>query len=246
MNETSLHNSVSSLANCVEKAATTANQRRLITLAVMAGLLLAGGLYLRFLYRTITEFAEPNVVVELAAAQVEPQINSEIDRLDVVLKAEAPGLINQAEKLVLDAPPQIAQEANRFLASQFDEHITKLEEQSYELVSGMLKEAVDRSTDKGININDNQQVDKLLEDVVPLVRDELRKVISRVYAEYAAGADGIGSFVERLTTATDLTPLERHQREVLLTGLALIKKIETDPSRAPLQGVIEGRSPAVP
>jgi hypothetical protein len=246
MNETSLRNSVSSLANCVEKAAATANQRRLIALAVMGGLLLAGGLYLRYLYRTITEFAEPNVIVELAAAQVEPQINSEIDRLDVVLKAEAPGLINQAEKLVLDAPPQIAQEANRFLASQFDEHITKLEEQSYDLVSGMLKEAIDRSVDKGININDKQQVDKLLEDAVPLVRDELRKVISRLYAEYAAGADGIGSFVERLTTATNLSPLEQHQREVLLTGLALIKKIEADPSRAPLQGVIEGRSPAVP
>lgn len=246
MNETSLRNSVSSLANCVEKAAATANQRRLIALAVMGGLLLASGLYLRYLYRTITEFAEPNVIVELAAAQVEPQINSEIDRLDVVLKAEAPGLMNQAEKLVLDAPPQIAQEANRFLASQFDEHITKLEEQSYDLVSGMLEEAIARSAEKGININDNQQVDKLLEDAVPLVRDELRKVISRLYAEYAAGADGIGSFVERLTTASNLSPLEKHQREVLLTGLALIKKIEADPSRAPLQGVIEGRSPAVP
>lgn len=246
MNDSSLQTSVSSLAACVEKAAATASQRRLIALAVMGGLLLAGGLYLRYLYRTITEFAEPNVIVELAAAQVEPQINSEIDRLDVVLKDEAPGLMNQAEKLVLDAPPQIAQEANRFLASQFDEHITKLEEQSYDLVSGMLKEAIERSKEKGIDINDDRQVDTLLEEAVPLVRDELRKVIAKLYDEYAAGADGIGSFIERLTTATDLTPLEKHQREVLLTGLALIKKIEADPSRAPLQGIIEGRAPTTP
>lgn len=246
MNDASLHNTVSSLASCVEKAATLAHQRRRIALVVLGCLLLAAAGYLRYLYRTITEFAEPNVLVELAAAQVEPQLNGEIDRLDEVLKAEAPGLMSQAEKLVLDAPPQIAQEANRYLASQFDEHIGKLEAQSYDLVSGMLKEAIERAKDKGIDVNDSKQVDKLIEESMPLVRDELRKVIARVYAEYAAGADGIGSFIERLTSAKNLTPLEKHQREVLLTGLALIKKMEADPSRAPLQGVIDGRSPAAP
>ena len=38
-----------------------------------------------------------------------------------------------------------------------------------------------------------------------------------------------------------LTPLQQSQREILLTGLALIKKIESDPKRAPLQKALDGR-----
>ncbi len=246
MNEPSLQTSVSSLTRCVHKAAASASQRRWIASIVMGCLLLVAAMYLSYLYRTIFEFAEPNVIVELAAAQAEPQINAEIDQLDAVLIAKAPRLVSQAEKLVLDAPPKVAHEARRYLASKFDEHIGKLEEQSYELVSQMLKEAIQRSKDEGVDLNDSRQVDKLLDESVPLIQDELRKVIARLYAEYADSADSITAFIERLTTATDLTPLETHQREVLLTGLALIKKMEADPTRAPLQGILEGQSPTTP
>lgn len=246
MNDSSLANTISSLARRVDAAAATAGQRRWITAAILGCLLLAAAGYLRYLYRTITEFAEPNVLVELAASQIEPQLGSELDRVDVLLKNEAPGLMSQAEKMILDAPPQLAEEANRYLASQFDGHLSKLESQAYDLISGMLQEAIARSKDKGIDLNDKRQIDALVDESMPLVRKELRKVIAQLYAEYAASADGIGTFINRLTSATDLTPLEKHQREVLISGLALIKKIEADPSRAPLQGLIEGRSPAAP
>jgi hypothetical protein len=54
----------------------------------------------------------------------------------------------------------------------------------------------------------------------------------------------VGSYIEELVSAGDaatLSPLQQSQRELLLTGLALIKKIESDPQRAPLQKILDGR-----
>jgi hypothetical protein len=76
------------------------------------------------------------------------------------------------------------------------------------------------------------------------MRDALKKAVDELYGEYSAGADSLGSYIEQLAVAGDgkqLTPLQQSQREILLTGLALIKKIESDPKRAPLQKALDGR-----
>ena len=76
------------------------------------------------------------------------------------------------------------------------------------------------------------------------MRDALKKAVDDLYGEYTIGADSLGSYIEQLAEGgadKQLTPLQQSQREILLTGLALIKKIEADPKRAPLQKVLEGR-----
>jgi hypothetical protein len=76
------------------------------------------------------------------------------------------------------------------------------------------------------------------------MRDALKKAIDELYREYTAGADNVGSYVEQLVASgadASLSPLQQSQREILLTGLALIKKIESDPTRAPLQKILDGR-----
>jgi len=149
--------------------------------------------------------------------------------------------VAQAEQMVLDSPPQIAHEAKAYITLQLDTHLKDLEEKSYELVGGMLKESVAKAKAQGIDLNDDKQVDALVAEAAPMMRDELRKVIRQLYTEYADAANGISAFVDKLISGDQLTAIEEHQREILVTGLALIQKIEQDPNRAPLHNIIDGK-----
>jgi len=240
----SLDASLRSLSNRVEALAEGAERRKWITGLVLGGLLLGTGGYLWWLYRTVTEFADPNVIVELASASIEPRLDEQVGTVGAQLRAQAPALLDQAEKVVLDAPPQVSREAQKYLVDQFDTHIKTLEEQTYDLVSGMLKESLTRAKAEGIDLNDDAQVDKLVEEAAPLAREEFRKLIRRVHGEYVEGADNIASFIDRLTSGAPLSPLEQRQRDVLVTGLSLVEKLESDPSRAPIRNLLEGRMPA--
>jgi hypothetical protein len=241
-----LEASLRSLAGRVDVLADAAKRRQWITGLVLGGLLLGTAGYLGWLYRTVTEFADPEVIVELASAQIEPRIDEQVDSVGEQLRAQAPALLDQAEKIVLDAPPQVSLEAQRYLGSQLDTHIKTLEEQTYDLVSGMLKESLARAKAEGIDLNDDDQVDKLVAEAAPLAREEFRRVIRKVHGEYAEGADNIASYLDRLTSGAPLSVLEERQRDVLITGLSLIEKLESDPSRAPIRGLLEGRMPTEP
>jgi len=242
----SLEASVRSLATRVEVLADAAQRRQWITGLVLGGLLLGMGGYLAWLYRTVTEFADPEVIVELASSQIEPRIDEQVGSVSEQLRAQAPALLDQAEKAVLDAPPQMSREAQRYLVSQFETHIKTLEEQTYDLVSGMLKESLARAKAEGIDLENDDQVDKLVKEAAPLAREEFRRVIRKVHGEYAEGADNIASYIDRLTSGAPLSALEERQRDVLVTGLSLIEKLESDPSRAPVRNLLEGRMPTEP
>ena len=160
------------------------------------------------------------------------------------LVAEAPAVLDQAEKMVLESPPKLVGGARDYLASQFDGHLAGLEERVYELVSAMLKESLDRAKAEGIDLDDDKQVDALVDQAAPFLRAELAKAVDEIYAEYRKQADGIGSVVDRLTSGEALDAGEERRKEILVSGLAIIRKLEADPSRAPVQGVIRGDVPS--
>jgi hypothetical protein len=243
---TALASRIESLGARLDALASRAETRKWITI-VAGGAIVLGMLgYLRYLHSTISQFADPHVLIELAAANAEPRLDAEIDNLGENLVAQAPEVITMAEKAVLDSPPQLAGEARRFLASNFDGQISGLEEKVYEALRGLLSTAVSRAVEKGVNLADPAQMNALVEQAIPLVRSELKGKVVELYEEYTSGAESIGGYVERLASAADLSPVEKQQREILLTGLALIQKMESDPSRSPLQGVLEGKAPETP
>ena len=220
-------------------------RRRLLTTAVVMGCLLLGASgYLWWLYAKIAEFADARTIVELAAAQVEPQLNVEASRFGDTLEAQAPAVLDQAEKAVLAAPPQIARELHNYTSTFVDKQLSSLETQAYDVVSKTLEGAITKANEQGIDLSDEKQLDALIDSAAPAMRDALKKAVDELYGEYSAGADSLGSYIEQLAVAGDgkqLTPLQQSQREILLTGLALIKKIESDPKRAPLQKALDGR-----
>jgi hypothetical protein len=217
-------------------------QRRLVTTAaVMAALLLAAAGYLYYLYSKIAEFADARTVVELVAQQVEPQLNVEASRFGDLLEAQAPTVLDQAEKLALGAPPQIAREFENYTSAFVDKQLSSLESQAYDVVRRTLEGSIEKAREQGIDLNDEKQLDSLVNAAGPVMRDGLKKAIDEIYVEYTSGADNLGAYIEELTAADTgkLTPAEKTQREILLTGLAIIKKMEADPSRAPLQKVLD-------
>lgn len=234
---------VAALGRRLDASATSASRRRWLTTLVLGAMLLGVGGYLSWLHATIGKYAEPDTLVELAAATLEPRLEEEVGRVGERLVAEAPAVLDQAEKMVLDAPPKIVSGAGDYLASQFDGHLSDLEERVYTLVSGMLAESLDRARSEGIDLDDDKQVDALVDKAAPFMRTELKKAVDEIYAEYRKSAEGIGAVVARLTSGEPLDADEERQKEILVTGLAIIRKLEADPSRAPVQGVIRGDVP---
>lgn len=239
-----LESKIMKLHSRMEETVTQGRRRMTMTAVAMGVLLLAGAAYLRYLYSTVAEFAEARTLVELAAAQVEPQLNAEASRFGDTLQAQMPAVLDQAEKVVLSAPPQIAREMEGYAASFVDKQLVSLESQAYDVVSTTLQGAIDKARDGGIDLKDEKQLDALIADAAPVMRKKLQQTVEELYKEYTAGADSLVAHIEKLVAEgpqEKLSPLEQSQRETLLAGLAIIRKIESDPSRSPLQKVIEAR-----
>ena len=239
-----LESKIMKLHSRMEETVAEGRRRQLTTALAMGGLLLAASGYLWWLSSKITEFADASTIVELASAQVEPQLNAEAARFGDTLKAQAPVVIDQAEKALLASPPQLAREAENYCTAFVDKQLASLESQAYDVASKTLEGSIIKAREEGIDLADEKQLDALVDAATPAMRDALKKAIDELYREYTAGADNVGSYVEQLVASgadVSLSPLQQSQREILLTGLALIKKIESDPTRAPLQKILDGR-----
>ena len=237
-----LESKIMNLHSRLEKAVTQNSRRHTMTAVVMGCLLLASAGYLRYLYTTVAEFADASTLVELIATQAEPQLNIEAARFGDTLEAQAPAVLDQAEKFLLSAPATMSRALEGYASTFADEQLMSLESQTYDVVSKTLDEAISKAEEGGVDLTDAKQLDALVDSAAPTMRETLKKAIDELYAEYTDGADSVGSYIEELTAPgkeKQLTPLQQSQREILLTGLAIIQRMESDPSRAPLQGVLD-------
>jgi len=153
-------------------------------------------------------------------------------------------VIDQVEKVLVAAPPQIAREAENYTVSMLKGQLASLEKQTYEVASSTLTNTLVKAHDEGIDLTDDKQLDALVDSAAPTMKAELGKAVEKLHAEYANGAADVAAVIEELTAdgGEKLDATKRAHRELLLTGLALIKKMEADPKRAPLQNILEGRS----
>jgi len=228
----------------MEEALAHSKQRQFLTTLAVAAILLGAVGYLWWLSSTIAEFADANTVVELASAQIQPHLDAEAARFSETLEAQAPAVIDQVEKVLVAAPPQIAREAENYTVSMLKGQLASLEKQTYEVASSTLTNTLVKAHDEGIDLTDDKQLDALVDSAAPTMKAELAKAVEKLHAEYANGAADVAAVIEELTAdgGEKLDATKRAHREILLTGLALIKKMEADPKRAPLQNMLEGRS----
>lgn len=237
-----IESKIMNLHSRLEEVVASNRRRQFNTAVVMGCLLLAAALYLWYLYSKIAEFADARTLVELVAAQVEPQLNMEAGRFGDILEGQAPTVMEKAEQALLAAPPQIAREVENYASGLVDKQLQTLETQAYDVIRQTLEASMAKAREDGVDLKDEKQLDALVASAAPVMRDALTKEIDKLYSEYSDGADGMVAYIENLVVGGDgkkLSPLQQSQREILLTGLAIIKKLEADPERSPVKQVID-------
>ena len=226
------------------ETASQSNRRLTITGLVMAGLLVGAFFYLRFIASSITTYAEAPTLVELVVAQVEPRLQEAPAELAKSLKAQAPEVVGQGEKLLLDAVPQFMRQADDFLVSFFEKEFQDIEKEATKLIQDAFNTAMAKAREKNIDLTKEGELEKAVAQAAPNLREMAEVLINDNFEKYSAGTDGVAAYIDRISTSEGLSDHERSQREVLITGLALLRKMEEDRSRAPIQSLLDGRIPA--
>jgi hypothetical protein len=226
------------------ETASQSSRRLTVTSLVMAGLLVGAFFYLRFIASSITTYAEAPTLVELVAAQVEPRLQEAPAELAATLKARAPEVVGQAEKLLLDALPQLTQQADEFLVSFFEREFKNIESEAAKLIREAFDTVVAKAREKNIDLAKEGELEKAVAQSAPTLREMAETLIQANFEKYSDGADGVAAYIDRIATSSDLTDHEQSQKQVLITGLALLQKMEKDKNRAPIQSILEGRIPA--
>ena len=238
--ETRLQN----LQKRVAETASRSSQRLTITSLVMVALLAGVFLYLRFLSKTITEFADAPTLVQLVSDQVEPRLQEAPAQLADSLKAQAPAVIGQAETMLLEAIPQVLDEADAFLVSFFENEFKEIEDEAYKVIHDALDDTIAQAKEKNIDLAKEGELEKAVAGAAPALREMVQTLIEANFDKFSEGTTEVSAYIDNLVSSDNLTDHEQAQKEVLISGLALLRKMEEDRSRAPIQGVLNGTIPA--
>ena len=238
-----VENHLQALENRVTKNAARAKSRLTLTVLVMACLLVGVFFYLRFLSTTITAAAEAPTLVQLIADQVEPRLQEAPEKLTESLKAQAPMVVDRGEKMILDALPEVLDQADSFLVSFFEKEFQEIEKKAYDVIHEGFKDVVAQAKDKKIDLAKEGELEAAVSKIAPNLRKMIEIIIEENVKQFESGTNEISAYVSRLSTNEGLTDHEKAHREIMISGLALIKKMEQDPSRSPIKGVLRGDLP---
>ena len=238
-----VENHLQALENRVTKNAARAKSRLTLTVLVMACLLVGVFFYLRFLSTTITAAAEAPTLVQLIADQVEPRLQEAPEKLTESLKAQAPMVVDRGEKMILDALPEVLDQADSFLVSFFEKEFQEIEKKAYDVIHEGFKDVVTQAKEKKIDLAKEGELEAAVSKIAPNLRKMIEIIIEENVKQFESGTNEISAYVSRLSTNEGLTDHEKAHREIMISGLALIKKMEQDPSRSPIKGVLRGDLP---
>ena len=247
MNDTDLstiENRLHALEERITKTAARSQSRLTLTVAVMACLLIGAFFYLRFLSTTIAIAAEAPTLVQLIADQVEPRLQQAPAKLTESLKAQAPMVVDRSEKMILDALPEALDQADSFLASFFDREFQEIEKKAYDVIHEGFNDVIAQAKEKKLDLSKEGELEAAVGKIAPNLRKMIETIIEENMKEFESGTNEISAYVGRLSANENLTDHEKAHREIMISGLALIKKMEQDPSRAPIKGVLRGDVPA--
>jgi len=228
----------------VAETAARSSQRLTVTSLVMLALLLGVFFYLRFLSNTISEFADAPTLVQLVADQVEPRLQEAPAQLAESLKEQAPVIVGQGETLIMEAVPQLLEEADSVIVGFFESEFKEIEDEAYRVIHDAFEDIIAEAKKKNIDLAKEGELEKAVAQAAPALREMVQVVIEQNFEKFSEGTTGVGVYIDHIASDENLTDHEQAQKEVLISGLALLKKMELDRSRAPIQGVLDGTIPA--
>lgn len=232
-----------SLQTRVAETAARSSQRLTVTSLVMLALLLGVFFYLRFLSKTITEFADAPTLVQLVSDQVEPRLQEAPAQLAESLKEQAPAIVEQGEKVIMDAVPQMLKEADSVVVGFFENEFKEIEDEAYRVIHDAFEDVIAEAKKKNIDLAKEGELEKAVAQAAPALSEMIQVVIEQNFDKFSEGTTEVGVYIDHIATDENLTDHEQAQKQVLISGLALLKKMESDRSRAPIQSVLNGTIP---
>ena len=195
-----------------DKKCSKAKSRLTLTVVVMACLLVGVFFYLRFLSTTITTAAEAPTLVQLIADQVEPRLQEAPAKLTESLKAQAPMVVDRSEKLILDALPEVLDQADSFLVSFFEKEFQEIEKKAYDVIHEGFKDVVAQAKEKKIDLAKEGELEAAVGKIAPNLRKMIENIIEENIKEFESGTNEISAYVSRLSTNEGLTDHEKAHR----------------------------------
>ena len=232
------------LEDRITKTAAKSKSRLTLTIAVMACLLIGAFFYLRFLSTSITTAADAPTLVQLVADQLEPRLEQAPAQLTESLKAQAPMVVDRGEQLILDALPELLDQADTFIISFFEKEFEEIEKKAYDVIHDGFDDVITQAKAKNFDFAKDGELEKAVGKIAPNLRLMIESIIEENMQEFKTGTNEVSAYISRLSTDQNLTDHEKAHREILISGIALIKKMENDPSRAPIKGLLRGDLPA--
>ena len=105
-------------------------------------------------------------------------------------------------------------------------------------------DVIAQAKEKRLDLSKEGELEAAVGKIAPNLRKMIETIIAENMKEFESGTNEISAYVGRLSANENLTDHEKAHREIMISGLALIKKMEQDPSRAPIKGVLRGDVPA--
>tara|TARA_Y100000385_G_scaffold286872_1_gene349799 strand:+ start:449 stop:1222 length:774 start_codon:yes stop_codon:yes gene_type:complete len=238
-----IENRLHALEDRIAKTAARSKSRQTLTVAVMACLLVGAFFYLRFLSTSITTAADAPTLVQLVADQIEPRLQQAPAQLTESLKAQAPIVVDSSEKIILDALPEALDQADEFIISFFEKEFQEIERKAYDVIHDGFNDVIAQAKEKKIDLEKDGELEEAVGKIAPNLRQMIESIIEENMDEFKSGTNEISAYISRLSTDKDLTDHEKAHREIMISGIALIRKMENDPSRSPISGIMRGDLP---
>jgi len=195
--------------------------------------------YFAFAYKQIKTI-NADLVMTLAADQyLQPYIPRAGQELRTQLIKEAPNLVKEGEKRLLEAPAAVAELAEKMILQEVDKILQEAEKTFVEHVRAGIKEARATIDQTMPNASEDEKIKQLLDDFVKLYVTEVEKMLNdahKLYLQYAEGPEGILTYLAALAENKALDERGKLERKVVETTLALLEQKATGPApKAPVR-----------
>ncbi len=238
-----IENRLHALEERIAGTAAKSKSRLILTITVMACLLVGAFFYLLFISTSITTAADAPTLVQLVADQLEPRLQQAPAQLTESLKSQAPMVVDSSEKMILDALPEALDQADAFIISFFEKEFQEIEKKAYDVIHDGFNDVIAQAKEKNIDFAKDGELEEAVGKIAPNLRQMIESIIEENIDEFKSGTNEISAYISRLSADEDLTDHEKSHREILISGIALIRKMENDPSRSPIGGILRGDLP---
>jgi hypothetical protein len=173
--------------------------------------------------RAVTEIT-PERLSLAAVGEIRDRMPDITARLRERAIADAPRVVDEAERQLLDIPDQFADS----LIKRTDEELTKLspriEEELYKSLQSALTNARDA---RKPGESDEQQIKQLIETLVSTYETESLKLIDTIRTRYTKTGGDVLGYLEFLADARDLDRRQLLERQALVTFLTIAHRART-------------------